>query len=438
MCDSEDNDCNSGTADGVDESWYGDACDGTDDDLCADGSYYCSSSGAQACNDSAGSIEEECNGIDDDCDGTVDEGCEDDDDTQDDDDDDTQDDDDEDYEAGPGACSDGEDNDNDGRTDCDDLACQVEDFCGDGGGGCGCSLGAAFPATDPRPASVITLFGLVCFSIRRRQRGDVVVGRGGTRMGRSRDSSTVWRAALLLLLPLITACGHFRTVTERVPYTDYEVRTEWVDREVEEEVVTRHPPTVDVEGATTVAVIPFLDAPGAAGSGLTFADRLEIGLVQRSSFTVVDRTRLYSVLGERAMSGLSIVDPELAQKLHDLLGVEVFLSGSLETYGTARLSTNVRITATSSGRLIWAQNYSGSLADVPTLVVRDLTGWEERSVVTRVKRVPVEERVPVTRYRMEERSEWVDTSGIAIAVGVSSGVGLLLTLVAFAALGSGV
>ncbi|MFC1890527.1 putative metal-binding motif-containing protein, partial [Thermodesulfobacteriota bacterium] len=70
VCDGLDNDCNVGTADGSDEAWLGDACDGGDADLCEEGVYECSG-GAQSCTDDTGDTVEACDGIDNDCDGAL-------------------------------------------------------------------------------------------------------------------------------------------------------------------------------------------------------------------------------------------------------------------------------------------------------------------------------------------------------------------------------
>jgi hypothetical protein len=66
LCNGSDDDCNATTADGSAETWLGAACDGSDTDLCLEGSYSCSS-GRQSCSDTTSSTTETCNGLDDDC-----------------------------------------------------------------------------------------------------------------------------------------------------------------------------------------------------------------------------------------------------------------------------------------------------------------------------------------------------------------------------------
>jgi len=75
LCNGQDDDCDGE----VDEEWpfLGEACDGTDDDLCANGVLVCQQDGFGAeCEEDLSSAEI-CNGLDDDCNGVVDDGFDD-------------------------------------------------------------------------------------------------------------------------------------------------------------------------------------------------------------------------------------------------------------------------------------------------------------------------------------------------------------------------
>lgn len=74
VCNGLNDDCDAASADGSEDSLNGTACDGSDLDLCAEGLRICSSGGL-TCTDTTGTNVEICNSIDDDCDGEVDESC---------------------------------------------------------------------------------------------------------------------------------------------------------------------------------------------------------------------------------------------------------------------------------------------------------------------------------------------------------------------------
>lgn len=79
LCNDTDDDCDTDTPDGADETWYRAACDGgdtpndavSDSDLCQEGRFICES-GLQQCDDNTADDVEVCNSADDDCDGFVD------------------------------------------------------------------------------------------------------------------------------------------------------------------------------------------------------------------------------------------------------------------------------------------------------------------------------------------------------------------------------
>jgi len=73
VCNGIDDDCDAMSADGSEDPSLGAPCDGTDGDLCIEGSIECTA-GVLGCSDVTGTTTETCNGFDDDCDGTVDEG----------------------------------------------------------------------------------------------------------------------------------------------------------------------------------------------------------------------------------------------------------------------------------------------------------------------------------------------------------------------------
>jgi len=76
VCNSVDDDCDPASADGSEDPITGSACDGTDSDLCAEGTLICIGSGF-VCSDNTGSTVDLCNGVDDDCDVASADGAED-------------------------------------------------------------------------------------------------------------------------------------------------------------------------------------------------------------------------------------------------------------------------------------------------------------------------------------------------------------------------
>src|SRR5688572_17138900 len=67
VCDGIDNDCNPETADGVADPLIGSPCDGEDADLCLEGALHCTPEGL-SCSDTTSAAQDTCDGLDNDCD----------------------------------------------------------------------------------------------------------------------------------------------------------------------------------------------------------------------------------------------------------------------------------------------------------------------------------------------------------------------------------
>jgi hypothetical protein len=72
LCNGVDDDCDAASPDGSEDSLVGVACDGSDTDLCNEGTTQCVAANVQ-CSDTSGNSLEICNGVDDDCDLSTDE-----------------------------------------------------------------------------------------------------------------------------------------------------------------------------------------------------------------------------------------------------------------------------------------------------------------------------------------------------------------------------
>ncbi|HLE31916.1 MAG TPA: CsgG/HfaB family protein [Bacteroidota bacterium] len=130
-----------------------------------------------------------------------------------------------------------------------------------------------------------------------------------------------------------------------------------------------------------VAVARFEDRSGTGwhniGDGVS--DMLVTALVKSGSFSVLERQEMDKVVQEQQFSNSSMVTPETAAKLGKILGVELFVVGSVSEFGVkessvgggvslfgasvskrkARAVVDIRLVNVTTGEIIAAENQEG-------------------------------------------------------------------------------
>jgi hypothetical protein len=88
------------------------------------------------------------------------------------------------------------------------------------------------------------------------------------------------------------------------------------------------------------------------------AEQFDVAMIQRSGsfgFEVINRSDLCQVIRENKLWIKDAFDPALAQKLGNLKGVELLLSGRLADRG-GQIAVSVRLVETASGKSVWADS----------------------------------------------------------------------------------
>jgi len=95
----------------------------------------------------------------------------------------------------------------------------------------------------------------------------------------------------------------------------------------------------DVSKYRTIAVLPFADAPTSPQSG-QIVQGLASQIFAQQGFTVVERARLYNVLGEQQLSLSGIIDTTQAIRVGKLLGVNAIVVGEVGQYSVMQRHTD--------------------------------------------------------------------------------------------------
>lgn len=100
-----------------------------------------------------------------------------------------------------------------------------------------------------------------------------------------------------------------------------------------------------------VAVARFEDRTGSgyASLGEGVADMLITALVKSGKFSVIERQEIERLVQEQQLGQSFMVTPESAPKVGQLLGVEIFVVGSVTEFGTKQRDVNVGLSVFGGG-----------------------------------------------------------------------------------------
>ncbi|MEX1140485.1 MAG: CsgG/HfaB family protein [Bacteroidota bacterium] len=138
---------------------------------------------------------------------------------------------------------------------------------------------------------------------------------------------------------------------------------------------------VEAQLKKRIAVARFQDRSGSGwhniGDGV--ADMLVTALVKSGQFVVLEREEMEKIIQEQKFSNSSMVTPETATKVGKLLGVELFVIGSVSEFGTkqssvggnvplfggslttkkARAAVDIRLVSVTTGEILAAEKEEG-------------------------------------------------------------------------------
>lgn len=95
---------------------------------------------------------------------------------------------------------------------------------------------------------------------------------------------------------------------------------------------------------TRIAVVDFTDLQGNVTElGRFIAEEFSVSLLNTGKgFEVVDRTHLRTLLKEHKLSSTGLIDPQTAQKLGQVAGVQALITGTITPFGdSVRLATKI-------------------------------------------------------------------------------------------------
>lgn len=125
-------------------------------------------------------------------------------------------------------------------------------------------------------------------------------------------------------------------------------------------------PEADFTFIKKVAILPFENLTADKFAGEKIRDIVTTEVLSRGYFDVVEKGEVNRVLKEEGLASATSLSNDAAMSIGKRLGVQAFIMGSVEEYGTtpgaARAYPNVAITmrmiAADTGKILWHVSYS--------------------------------------------------------------------------------
>jgi TolB-like protein len=102
-----------------------------------------------------------------------------------------------------------------------------------------------------------------------------------------------------------------------------------------------------------ILAFPYHDGKISSGSSIV-SERLTTYLAKRKKIRVVERRLISKILEEQRMNETGVIDPNTAQKMGQVLGIDVIVTGTLIDLDEDRTEVNARALDAETGEIISA------------------------------------------------------------------------------------
>lgn len=138
---------------------------------------------------------------------------------------------------------------------------------------------------------------------------------------------------------------------------------------------------MDKKATVGLLAFPYHDGRVSSGSSIV-SERLTSHMAAIKGLRVVERNLITKIMEEQRLSETGVIDPDTAQKLGKILGVDVIVTGTLIDLGEDRTEINARGLLADTGEVIAAD-----------WIIIDRT-WKDRPRSLRAR--PPKKRLPAT------------------------------------------